>query len=295
MADKFGNPDLQTALATFVSGAKEYGIAQSLYQANEQVQQIKASAMKDAEKRASLNNLANSMVMQMAGQGADAAKIASVFGAIKPVMPSTPDQAVMLGLLNDDKEMLSIGKKGMDLQLADNLKLLQAKMEGALEIAEAKASAKTQPLTQGMLDKIAEADESLTDLNDIKSQVAANPALVGIFSGRLTRLRGEAGLGEQEGVFFGRMEQFFNEYRKRITGAAAPIAELNQLRAALMSGKETPTTFNAKLDALISKTQRYKDIKLKTYGAGGRNMGTLGGGATSTTAAPTPSIPGLKL
>lgn len=177
MADRFGNPDLQTALATFVSGAKEYGIAQSLYQANEQVQQIKASAMKDAEKRAALNGLANSMVMQMAGQGADAAKIQQVFGAIKPVLPATPDQAIMLGVLNDDQEMLTRGRKAQQIQIEDTLRLEDAKTARALKLEMMKERAKgAQARKAGEVafevnTKVL--DRSLNDLSKLIDQVGA--------------------------------------------------------------------------------------------------------------------------
>ena len=66
--------------------------------------------------------------------------------------------------------------------------------------------------------------------------------------------------------------QYFNQYRKIITGVAAGEKEIGWLQESIPSEKDTPNTYKAKLDnqiriqkALIENAEKYKATKGKIY------------------------------
>ena len=77
---------------------------------------------------------------------------------------------------------------------------------------------------------------------------------------------------QQYGNWKQAQEQFFNAYRKLITGVAAGEKEIGWLQESIPSEKDTPNTYKAKLDnqiriqkALIENAEKYKATKGKIY------------------------------
>ena len=95
-----------------------------------------------------------------------------------------------------------------------------------------------------------------------------------------TPLRG-LGVGKEElkanAKFESNVRQFFNAYRKEITGAAAAVQEMEELQRSIISMKDSPTEFKAKKQELRKKTQRMLRIKRKMLREGinvnGENFG----------------------
>ena len=61
-------------------------------------------------------------------------------------------------------------------------------------------------------------------------------------------------------VVFEDLEQFFNKYRQEITGAAAAVAELQELRKSVISKDLPPAQAKASLDSIISKLNATIDV-----------------------------------
>lgn len=76
--------DLYQALEQFKKGAQELAIGNAISDANQAVQQIKGSQMKEEEKRSALQDLSNRMVMGLAGIGAPAATVEMVYKGMAP-------------------------------------------------------------------------------------------------------------------------------------------------------------------------------------------------------------------
>lgn len=63
--------------------------------------------------------------------------------------------------------------------------------------------------------------------------------------------------------FENRVEQFFNRYRKEITGAAASVQELDRLKKSMLNVDQDPVSFRASMDLAISEVQRAMRLKRK--------------------------------
>ncbi len=61
-------------------------------------------------------------------------------------------------------------------------------------------------------------------------------------------------------VFRSRIKQFFNNYRKMITGAGASSQELDMLEQSVLNDKLSPAQFKAMLDDTVNKAQRDEKI-----------------------------------
>lgn len=76
--------DLATALNMFKEGAQSLSLSRAVNNANDQVNQIRASEGSEADKRSQLQQLSNGLVMHMAAMGAPATTMQAVSGAIMP-------------------------------------------------------------------------------------------------------------------------------------------------------------------------------------------------------------------
>lgn len=128
----------------------------------------------------------------------------------------------------------------------------------------------------------------------------------GQLEGAATRIGEKAGLGEfipkqnvanlkKQTQFKQAVQQTFNRYRKDITGAAAAVQELEQLKKALFNLDQSPTEFEAALDAYESTAQRLDELRIKMLQNGIDPTTPEGGKAFDDaffgTAQPAPSAP----
>ncbi len=73
----------------------------------------------------------------------------------------------------------------------------------------------------------------------------------------------------QQGVLFGDLENYFNKKRHDVTGAAAAISELKDLRKGILSGETSPAVAKARIVQIMQKEQESIDLNfelLKTNG-----------------------------
>lgn len=130
-----------------------------------------------------------------------------------------------------------------------------------------------QPLTKKSLndqqDKLLQAEADWQELSKLKKDFASKYMTA---SGRAKHAANSTldyvglawdkeFLSDAEKFFVG-VEQFFNQYRQQITGAAAADKELERLRKAFINRDLPPTVFTARLDALMGKIER--DVKRKS-------------------------------
>jgi hypothetical protein len=90
--------------------------------------------------------------------------------------------------------------------------------------------------------------------------------------------------GEQS-LLFGDLENYFNESRRAITGLAAPVKELEQLRKAILSGEISPAVAKAKIAQIIQKEETELDLNFQLLEQGGLDIsGYFGKDATRSIA-----------
>ena len=77
--------------------------------------------------------------------------------------------------------------------------------------------------------------------------------------------------GEQS-LLFGDLENYFNESRRAITGLAAPVKELEQLRKAILSGEISPAVAKAKIAQIIQREEAELDLSFRLLEQGGLDI-----------------------
>ena len=87
----------------------------------------------------------------------------------------------------------------------------------------------------------------------------------------------EAGV-QQHDIFVSSISDWFNQYRVKITGAAAAIAEIERLRQATINPDNSPAQFLGRVKALRDKMQRVEAAREEALGMGLR-VGTKAFGA----------------
>ena len=79
--------------------------------------------------------------------------------------------------------------------------------------------------------------------------------------------------GEQ-GVLFGSLERYFNKKKHDVTGAAAAITEIRELRKGILSGETSPSVAKAKLREIIGLENEKIDTNFALLQTGGLDYGS---------------------
>lgn len=123
--------DLFQALNMFKQGAQELGVGNAIRGANQAVQDLKASTMKEEEKRAQLQSISNGLVAHLAGIGAPATTLQAVAGAIGPKQYANSNQMNLEGVLTGNEKLRDAAATQQEFEQNPEykLQLLRAKME----------------------------------------------------------------------------------------------------------------------------------------------------------------------
>lgn len=124
---------------------------------------------------------------------------------------------------------------------------------------------------------ILEAERSLRELNKIQDTYSDEfmttagrlKAMVGSWADQIGQDPfGLATFNAERGKFASNTKQFFNQYRKEITGAAASEKELEQLVEALFSDDLGPLEFQSRFDEFITKSMMNLDANRQAARSG---------------------------
>lgn len=131
---------LDKALAQFKESTQQFGLTQSLMQADQQVKNIQGSALKEQDKMAAMNDIARSLTFNMMRSGANSAQIEQAAGTVRAKAPATADEAILRGTLSGDEGLVQKGLRADYLSAANKLALLErteaAKAKPALKQAD---------------------------------------------------------------------------------------------------------------------------------------------------------------
>jgi hypothetical protein len=283
--------DLQTALGMFVQGTKDLALSNALNKANEQVQQIKMSGIKDTDQRMQLGQIAQGLVGQMAGLGANASQVEQARLAFTPKTYASADQAMLDARLNGDMGLAKAASEADEMSQASNIKLASAREKIAersqsrlfqqqenmsdKKFAQQEALMKMKQeymqksLSDQEINKLQAIDQSTIALKDLIGQVKDNEGLVGPVA---SRIPGRDLFDSDFAVFKQGAEQMFNQYRKDITGAGASDKEQEMLRRAQPNIKDTPKVFQAKAKKLMEMGEQIKQKYLSNLQKSGREV-----------------------
>ena len=251
---------LDKALVQFRRTTQEFGLTQSLIQADQQVKNIQGSALKEQDKMAAMNDISRSLTFGMLRSGANAAQIEQATAAVKPKAIQSADDAILRGTLSGDEDLVQKGLRADRLSAENKLAVLEASGKNSLKTPLGPELANIDAMDQGAM-----------ELSSMLEQVEQDSGLVGPVAGNIPG-RGKIPGQGNFAAFRAQSEQFFNEYRRKITGAAASRPEMAELRKALPGLGDSPNEYKRKAKASLEIIQRHRESYMKILKAGKRDM-----------------------
>jgi len=156
--------DLLKGLQMFTQGVKAAAVNKGIMDAQQQVQQIQASQMKEMERRQALQGISNNLALQLSGLGADPAQVAQSAAAIRPPELRNSGDFLTQAALTGDQEMRAVGTQlqrqegANQFQMAADQRSFQREMfdrDAALRLQIAEIDARSK------MAKAAEEDQEL--------------------------------------------------------------------------------------------------------------------------------------
>jgi hypothetical protein len=108
--------DLMAAMKMFKDGAQDLAASRAISQANEHVQQVKASEMSEAQKRAELTNLSSQLVSHLAMNNVPATTIQAVAGQMGPKQYANSSQMYADAKLTNNPTLASYAGEVQDFE-----------------------------------------------------------------------------------------------------------------------------------------------------------------------------------
>lgn len=266
--------DLYKALQMFQSNVNDFQMSEVLRGANREVATIKASAMKEEEKRAALFNISNSLVNQMGQLGAPVSSIAQQALAAGPQQFANGDQAILEGNLQGRPDLVKSGIDSNTASKNDELNLAREQrawmsaekaLDREAEAGKAGQKQSAKPLPVAILTQLQASDDVMMMGNELAEITRANPDLVGILAGRIPA-RGAA--DADFAAFRAQLGRFFDKYRVATTGQAASEKEMEMLLKRMAQETDTPEAFEKKLAGYLNETNAIRKRKLTNYKRG---------------------------
>jgi hypothetical protein len=261
--------EISKAFGMFNDGVRSLQLQRSLNDANDQVQQIKSSELKEADQVQQIRGVANDLTRRLVGMGVNAASIEEVSNSFKPQQPSPFEQAVVLNQLTQSGQTTR-AKQQQDFTAAQG----ELNRKNALKIAGVKAdgAAKTSGKVEvGLIKDLQAFDTQLIaghSLLDVLKSGTAAPGLQNVPI--VTAIKGAT--NPQFAEFQTYTNQYFDAYRRAITGMAAAQSELEALKKTTPNVNDTPRQFEAKLKAMMNIGSRVRKRFLINLKKSGRNV-----------------------
>jgi hypothetical protein len=277
--------ELFQAMGMFKEGLTQMSVARGISTAQEQMNELNATATDELEKRSALQGIANNLALNLGKTGAPVHQIQSAVGAIAPAAIRTPEDAMMQGGLAGKKgeSLMNLGrevdmmaaapafeqqKRSQDFQSKENAIDRAARSE----MAAVKKSPRTRNMTQAEIKEISTLEHGESVIGETLAAIEGDPKLAGILAGRIP-MRGK--IDPSYAALKMKLEQQFNAYRQQITGAAASDKELETLKAAMPNLTDSPSEFKAKARVFMQMARSLRNRRLRTLDKVGVNIGDL--------------------
>jgi hypothetical protein len=259
--------DLLKGLSKFEEGMQTLAVGRGIRQAQEQVSQINMQEQDEFKKRQALSQVANGLVMQLSGAGANPQQIQQAAGSIMPPELKSADDFYVQGALTGKQEYNAMGRE-VDLRAtAVERKEKQKDRDNSVKIAQigvASARAKLDgKFEQKELEEIRRGQEKLNaegkkffeSLQAVKSAKTIldsnNPIGDNMISAIMARASGEVGaLTEADKAPYG--------------GSQAVTTRLSQAMTQWKSGKLTDQN-RAFLTDVMSKMELNSQRSINSY------------------------------
>lgn len=277
--------DLQKAMQIFNSGVEDLARIRAIDQANQMVNEVRASAENEAKKRAQLQQISNQLVTHLAGQGVPATTLQQLASSFGPAPVNDVKSAAAQSALSPTEEgkqfyqdvakNIDVTERSGEMQQAAQQQDWQSReneknRELQRELAGLKLEAKNnRPLTDNAVAQIQKYDEDLVRGKDILNRVTANDNLVGPAAARVP---GRDLLDPEFASFKADVGQWFDAYRVKVTGAGASPGELKILAENRPKVTDPSNVFKAKAQKAIEIGNKVRMRYLKNLAKAGRDV-----------------------
>ena len=161
---------------------------------------------------------------------------------------------------NEDGSIRSVSSDPTNAVKSDTMKDLKEKEMDLNQLANIRSQFDPKQLTYA--GRAGRASSALAEVSrgiPVLGQVSE--LLAGSITGQSPEDRGKA--LEKSTAYINSVEQYFNKYRKEITGAAAADKELARLRESLLNKDMSPSEFKGSLDQLVKRITGEADYNKK--------------------------------
>lgn len=286
----------QEMLAAFNSLAdsiRDVSIGNSVKRAQNKVEEIRQDQnMNDFEKIKAQQSLAKMVGGEVARYGGNASMVNQAMQSLAPEVPDTR----LAALESTGKTSIAEATRALQDEAEDRQfkkeerafkrqKMLQDSQIASQErLATMRAGGKElKALPAPLINKISEVAESHNTLKMLKEEFSKRGGAIGPIAGNVPDLAygvadkltlGQLG-GADAVAYRTRVRDFFNQYRRVITGAAASVPELKALAKALPTEEDLSNNFEAKIDEQIKGVESALKTRLKVLKATGRDVSDL--------------------
>ncbi len=292
--------NLLAALQMFGNSMQDLGISRSMRNAAEQAQKINQQEGDEFKKRQARSQLGQDLAMSLTGLGANASQVQAAFGAIAPQTLNTPEQFFsQAAQASSPRAAAQYSQAGQNVQKqvaaaplttaqsAQNrlqergltLQALALKNQGLAMGAGGTAaqglagSAGGKPLTADEIKKIQDLDDEIMNLQDLHQTADLNPDFTGLsFNYMPGKTAGKAILNPDFDVFKKKLQRLNDNYRRVVTGAGAPMAEIDRLlQANPRVGDPTPN-FKRTSREFIMKGEETRSRYIENLARAGKDV-----------------------
>lgn len=265
------------AMNGLAESIRNVSIGNSIQKAQARVDQIRQDQTMDEFQRIEAQQaLAKAMGAEVVSRGGNAFMAQQAMASLAPEVPDMQMQqlkatgkgtiAEATQALQQQQEEKQIAAEERAFKRAILLEQLKAK-----QIA-ARGEKQLKPIPPAVSNKLSELSDMKSQLMDLKANFDQKGSLIGPVA---SRLRPNLLTPSEDVAYASQVKDFFNQYRRVITGAAASIPELKSLLPAVPNETDWGGDFLAKIDTQIQGVDRALNNRIKLLKAQGRDTADL--------------------
>jgi hypothetical protein len=265
--------DILKGIGAFNQGLQQYAASEALGTANQRLAEINQAQeqgiINQEQAFQQSSSLSNQLANTMAGMGVNASTIAQTagrFGVSQGAQYQAMQNQKLAEQARDDaakavleQRKFQSGQAALDRASAEKIAGMRAN--------------KPKMLPESFLKKIDELDQEQTIGQELLDSLEQNFEAIGPVEGRLPL---QEILDKPQLVAFrADIGQFFDAYRKRITGAGAGVEEIKMLKKNRPNETDTPAVFRQKMRNTLELGRKIRARQLKRRQQAGFDLGGL--------------------
>lgn len=286
-----GQQDLLASFGQLTQALQGLAVNNAIKKAQVKVDELNANAELDQFERIRQQQaIAKGVGASIIGLGGSASSAQNAMASLAPEIPDArlaaleatgaSDIQSATALLQDEEEQRQFDKE--DRAFKRQQQLQDAQFKHQERIAKLKERGVVpKPVPTAVSNKLSELKDNLDQMKRLREGFEENKGAIGpldtLKTDKLPSLGGliPYALTTNEAVYKKDAEDFFNQYRKIITGAAASMPELKGLLKAIPTSADRQDVFAGSMDLHIEKVEKAISNRLNLLEAQGRDVSDL--------------------